>query len=51
MSVLEGYDVGTFAREHPSGEGLLSQGSWKLNRHTCNAKRLVEDVPIEWVVD
>ena len=55
--ILEGYliDVGTFATEHPGGEGLLragfgardlSHGFWKLNYHTQHARGLVEDMRI-----
>ena len=60
--VLEGYlvDVGTFAGEHPGGEGLLragfggrdlSQGFWRLNHHTRHARGLVEDMRIARIVD
>jgi stearoyl-CoA desaturase (Delta-9 desaturase) len=60
--VLEGYvvDVGAFAREHPGGEGLLragyggrdlSEGFWKLNRHTRHARGLAEDMRIARVVE
>ena len=60
--VLEGYviDVGAFAPEHPGGESLLragyggrdlSEGFWKLNRHTRHARGLVEDMRIAWVLD
>jgi len=60
--VLEGYvvDVGTFAKEHPGGEGLLragyggrdlSEGFQKLNYHTRHARGLVEDMRIAKVID
>jgi cytochrome b involved in lipid metabolism len=60
--ILEGYliDVGTFATEHPGGEGLLragfgardlSQGFWKLNHHTQHARGLVEDMRIAKISD
>lgn len=59
--ILEGYavDVGEFAKEHPGGEGLLragfggrdlSEGFWKLNRHTRHARGLVEDMRIAKVI-
>ena len=60
--VLDGYvvDVGTFAREHPGGEGLLragyggrdlSEGFKRLNHHTQHARGLVEDRRIAKVIE
>lgn len=55
--IIEGYvvEVGSYAHEHPGGEGLLrahygggdaTAGFKKLNHHTIHARGLVEDMRI-----
>lgn len=59
--IIEGYlvDVGSYAEEHPGGEGLFrahyggrdaSKGFHKLNHHTAHARSLMEDLRIAEVV-
>lgn len=59
--IIEGYlvEVGSYAEEHPGGEGLFrahygggdaTKGFQKLNHHTAHARGLVEDMRIAEVV-
>lgn len=59
--IIEGYlvNVGSYAEEHPGGEGLLrshygggdaTKAFLKLNNHTAHARGLVEDLRIAEVV-
>lgn len=59
--VLDGYvvEIGSYAHEHPGGEGLLrayyggmdaTSSFKKLNHHTAHARGLVEDMRIARVV-
>lgn len=59
--IIEGYlvEVGSYAEEHPGGEGLFrahygggdaTKGFQKLNHHTAHARGLVEDLRIAQVM-